>query len=425
MSTKNEHHGLLYVVLMLGFALIVFAPVLDSSVCLFTTDNNIGEMARVREYFPGSLISHWDHASLLGSPNGFAPWNVTTVLCGLLTPRQCVNWIHGIEVLLGALFLWGLFRAMNIRLLASSVLGGVTAYWVGTNFTLIYSGHIAKFVVVMCVPLVLCMIIYALKNTRGMLWAALAGGVIALMLSEQQDGAIFFGFMIGSYAVFRIIRLDLIRGYKGVAVIAVIIAVALLIAGPTLVKSYMTNIKGVASVSDEDPQAKWDFITQWSQPPDETIEFLAPGYMGWRSGEPDGPYWGRSGRSAGWEQTKQGFMNFRLDGLYIGAIPIAFALFALVSALALKRSAAIGEDLDWRDKRVEILFWGAVAIIALLLAYGKFTPLYWLFYQLPLVNNIRAPVKFLQVFQVALAILAAYGLDLALRSATDRKTMNP
>ncbi len=68
---------------------------------------------------------------------------------------------------------------------------------------------------------------------------------------------------------------------------------------------------------------------------------------------------------------------------------------------------------------MEILFWGTVAVVTLLLAYGKYFPLYALFYKLPLVNNIRNPNKFLQVFQMALAILAAYGLDIALRA---RKT---
>jgi uncharacterized membrane protein YjfL (UPF0719 family) len=69
----------------------------------------------------------------------------------------------------------------------------------------------------------------------------------------------------------------------------------------------------------------------------------------------------------------------------------------------------------WRERRAEILFWGAAAAVTLMLAWGKFFPLYALFYKLPVVNNIRNPAKFLQVFQLALGILAAYGLDIALR----------
>jgi hypothetical protein len=91
-------------------------------------------------------------------------------------------------------------------------------------------------------------------------------------------------------------------------------------------------------------------------------------------------------------------MNFMMESAYIGLIPVAFALFALFSC---RRS----------KYRAEILFWGGAALVALLLAFGKHTPLYSLFYQLPVVNNIRNPNKFLQIFQVALAILTAYGVD--------------
>ena len=63
------------------------------------------------------------------------------------------------------------------------------------------------------------------------------------------------------------------------------------------------------------------------------------------------------------------------------------------------------------ERRAEIIFWGCAAVITLMLAFGKFFPLYALFYKLPFVNSIRNPNKFLQVFQLTLGILAAYGLD--------------
>jgi len=136
--------------------------------------------------------------------------------------------------------------------------------------------------------------------------------------------------------------------------------------------------------------------------------------MGWRSGEPDGPYWGRMGRSAGWEKTNQGFMNFKLENQYIGAIPIFLALFAVFGALIRKRaneqsgSEALNSESRYRS---DIIFWTCAAIIALLLSFGKFFPLYALFYKLPFVSSIRNPNKFLHVFQIALGILAAYGFD--------------
>lgn len=80
---------------------------------------------------------------------------------------------------------------------------------------------------------------------------------------------------------------------------------------------------------------------------------------------------------------------------------------------------------SWADHRAEILFWGAVAAITLMLAWGKYFPLYSLFYKLPVVNNIRNPNKFLQVFQLALGILAAYGLDTAMKWRQQARDYGP
>ena len=113
------------------------------------------------------------------------------------------------------------------------------------------------------------------------------------------------------------------------------------------------------------------------------------------------------GRSAGWEQTKQGFQNFKLENQYLGAIPLTLALLA-----------ACGIWIAWKKDRIwsfEVLFWSAVAVVTLLLSFGKFFPLYKLFYMLPAISSIRNPNKFLQVFQFAIGILAAEGLDLFAR----------
>ena len=62
-----------------------------------------------------------------------------------------------------------------------------------------------------------------------------------------------------------------------------------------------------------------------------------PGWTGWRSGDEQGPYWGRMGRSDGYEQTRQGFMNFKLENVYVGAIPLLFAVLGLATAFGRRR----------------------------------------------------------------------------------------
>jgi hypothetical protein len=231
--------------------------------------------------------------------------------------------------------------------------------------------------------------------------AVVWGGCVGLMFAQQPDVAMFFALFAGAYMLFRLWCVQGFKPQKWLRVLLPAAIVAFLFAGGPLLGGYKYAVKGVAEMqagNKQQKQAKWDYVTQWSLPPEETIDFVAPGYTGWRSGEADGPYWGRMGRSPGWEQTGQGFQNFKLDNIYLGFIPVTLAFFALFSC---RRS----------KNRPEILFWGSAALVALLLSFGKFFPLYSLFYKLPVVNNVRAPVKFVQVFQVCLAILTAYGFD--------------
>jgi hypothetical protein len=67
----------------------------------------------------------------------------------------------------------------------------------------------------------------------------------------------------------------------------------------------------------------------------------------------------------------------------------------------------------------------AVAMAALTLAYslGAFTPLNGLFYALlPMINKARVPIRGVALFNLALALLACYGLEAILRNALARRT---
>ena len=163
---------------------------------------------------------------------------------------------------------------------------------------------------------------------------------------------------------------------------------------------------GVEEVTaGQSPEEHWAYITQWSQPPSESLDFIAPGWTGWRIGDEKGPYWGKLGRSEGWERTRQGFMNFKLESVYVGVLPLLFAVMALVEAVRRRR--------EWKHSGT-VLLWGGLCGVALLLAFGKYFPLYRPFSWLPGVSSIRNPNKFIHFFQLAWGVLAAFGLHAAL-----------
>jgi len=64
-----------------------------------------------------------------------------------------------------------------------------------------------------------------------------------------------------------------------------------------------------------------------------------------------------------------------------------------------------------RRKR-EVMFWTGVALISLLLALGKYTPLYLpVYYLLPGAGSFRSPQHFLLLYTFSLAIISGYALD--------------
>jgi len=448
---SSKYSNVFFIVEILLLALLLFYPLLAPNRCLFTTDDNLGMMPSIKEVFPAQFFGWWVDQLFYGMPGTRGQITWTQLLLGVLPSLFVFNWIHAIDLFLASIFLFFFLRASNISLPAIAV-GILAAFWLGSNFTLTYAGHISKFGILMLAPAFLVCIKKVRYNADDWLWCVVAGGLLGLMFIEQQDVALFFGIFLGLYALFNFTlrhfpelfdRKSLScagqnegqRGRRAVRVVLMlflIVIMALLVSSTTLLSSYVSNVQSVSQDKEPDSRDQWEFATQWSWPPEESIDFVAPGYMGWRSGEAEGPYWGRMGRSAGWEKAGQGFMNFKLENQYLGAIPIIFALFAILAGVIgcgsngvteCRRKVVQGEnDSETRScadtpirsysttsARAEILFWSCVVVITLLLSFGKYFPLYQLFYQLPVVSNIRNPNKFLQVFQLALGILAAYG----------------
>jgi hypothetical protein len=403
---RREVVWLLLLATLMG--VLVYREALMPGRILFTSDDNIGAMALRERLLPGGFWRAWDDSVLAGQPyllNG--SW--TNLLLSLLPLRFFQNWIHALDLIVASLG-FGLFmRARGVHPGAAAV-GGLAAFWLGSTFFLTYAGHIGKFGVVMFAGLALWLIERAAQR-RSIAWGALAGAACGGMFVEQADVALFFSFALGPYALFALAREHGKAWGAWLRVLVPMGAVALLIAGRALwmATAFFSLDASSPEKPPEDRRQVWEYCTQWSWPPEETLEWIAPGYHGWRSGEPTGPYWGRLGRSADWEQTRQGFPNFKLETLYLGSIPMAFAVLGLALGFMVRGKP-----------RSDLLFWGAVALVTFILGLGKFSPVYRLFFELPGMSSIRGPVKFMQVTQLALGILAAYGIQHLLTGEASR-----
>lgn len=201
-----------------------------------------------------------------------------------------------------------------------------------------------------------------------------------------------------------------------------------------------------AEPTSPDPEDTWIFATNWSLPPGESLEFVAPFFWGIESFDPNGPYWGALGRSPHWDAYRRQVeshlqanvspeqhvqqrdvllgraRNYRQHTTYLGGIPLLFGLLAGIWCWRPRRQqpdhaadndALLRHDDETRAMRTATRFWTIAAIAALLLAFGRHTPVYRLFFALPMMDKLRAPVKFLHVTEVAVAVLFAVGIQVA------------
>lgn len=376
------------------------------------SDANVGLLSRIKQVLPEAFCGTFSPVPLFGSSIRYA-MSARNLLLWAFPAPLIGDVIYPFWLVLSSWFLIAYLRLWKIDRW-SCVAGALSAFWTG-SVTLASSGHINKPAVAFFFILSLFLFeksvrAEALRVSIG--FALLCGGSVGFMLLEQQDVGVYAAVFLGPYMLLRLVQQCGRRWQKWLEILLPVIVVGLMICGPAALRAYDRNVSSVGE-SRQDGQAKWEFITQWSFPPAEWPDLIAPGYTGWSTGNPDGPYWGKIGRSAEWETTRQGFQNFRLDSLYIGAVPLILALFGWGMTF---------RKISKPDDRCRVMFFlGAASLIALWLAMGKFSPLYRVFYQLPLVNNVRAPVKFMHNLQMMAGILTAFGMSCLLQGLKDER----
>ena len=137
----------------------------------------------------------------------------------------------------------------------------------------------------------------------------------------------------------------------------------------------------------------YGFVTMRSFPPLELINFIFPYFLGniAKMGASSSILLGKS--SQDW-----------LISPYLGILPLIFILFS------------------FKRERKLSLFFLVVALISLILAFGKYTSLYQMFYYLmPGVSLIRYPVKYLFLTTFSLTLLASFGFDRLLTICENEK----
>jgi hypothetical protein len=199
-------------------------------------------------------------------------------------------------------------------------------------------------------------------------------------------------------------------------------AVALVISLAAFLALFQSFIVGVSMGGETNREETYKFDTQFSLGPEETLTYLVPGFFGWHSNHPQGPYWGRIGQWPDWPLRHEGMRNFNLAISTTGTVATALALLALVPLLPGPVGRWFGPGLLTPRQRFYGRLLLVVGAVGLVLAWGYHTPLYRLVFALPLMDKWRNPLKWLELTNFAAATLSAFGLQLLFASLSETVT---
>jgi len=276
-----------------------------------------------------------------------------------------------VHLILAGLFAWSWLRR-GLGVGPGGALVGAGVFMLsGYILTRVLGGHISQISSYPWLVAVLWRTERLLVRPTLRRWILLALATTLLILPGFPQ----FGMFAASYLALRLGAFRIRAGRAGTRTVLVAAsagAVGVLLSAPQLLATLelLPEAQRVSGIS-------YEFATQLSVPRPNLLALLAPTFFGDDAGL---PYWSRG---AIWEMT--GFVG-------IGAL--------LLGALAL------------RGSHPQRYFWAGAAGIAVLLALGSETPIFKAFYYgVPGARLFRQPGRYLALFTLALAALAALGFD--------------
>jgi hypothetical protein len=388
---------------------------------VFSNDGPLGAISSACGNLPEGFFGFWQDLNWLGGAGPSAAPTFSTILA-LVFGKLIFSKIYApFALLFLGLSAWLCFRQWKLSPLAC-ILGGIAAALNSDFFSTACWGVASQPLSFGCDFLALAALADQ-TSPRRWLRVALAGFAVGMGVMEAFDIGAIFSMVVAAFVVYQELASEgpmPKRLASGVARLAVVIGFAAFIAASSVSTLVSTQIQGVAGMG-QDAASKaqhWDEATIWSLPKRETLSLFVPGLFGFRMDTPEGgSYWGACGRHPAWDRYfasggagtppdhRYYFIRYGGGGLYTGVIVVLIALWTVVQALRKENSVFS------ITQRKLIWFWSGVALVCLLVGFGRFAPFYQLFYALPFASTMRNPSKFVHVVEWILVILCAYGLD--------------
>lgn len=433
-SPRSPSGGLSNILLSIAILGLVvfglFSKLAHPDYIVFSNDGPLGGMVAAQNRMPGIIAGVWQDLNWLGGPYPGPSPNLSTVLRSVTSTVGFAKLNAPVSLLVFGLCAWIAFRRFGLSPTAC-VLGALAAA-LNTDFFGVSCWGVCAHTFCGGAAFLAIAAAYDPKGQPRLAQIILAGLAVGIALMEGYDVGALFSLFVAAFVLFQALSGEgsaikkVLGGGWRVALVAVFAA---LMATHTLGTLIGTQVQGVVGMG-QDAQTKarrWDEATQWSMPPTEMLRAVIPGLFGYRMDTPSnlpewqqkmfegGAYWGRAGETPGWFDNHKNpdwsnahggaYPRFSGGGTYLGVLVALIAFWSIWQSLRSADSVFSPHQKRW------VWFWSGVAVVALLLAFGRYAPFYQFFYALPYMSTIRNPAKFMHIFNWALLVIFAYGMD--------------
>jgi len=339
-----------------------------------------------------------------------------SVLFYVLPVAQAYGWFTLLQLVLAGLFAG--FFARTIRL--SGVASAITAVTYAFSGFFVVSIDFPMVLAAACwLPLVLAMIERVVQKgeagdrhpTAYVPYASLGAVAVGVMaLAGHAEIALYVLLVSAFYALCRLASLWLRRHDRGLLIRAAIALAVMIAVGLALGAVQLVPLYELVRHNFRQGSVRYGDVIGWAYPLRQIVAFLVPDVFGnpahhryfdlfthtWQPfthnalGEPvDNPFWG--------------IKNYVEAGSYVGILPLALTVTALLAGLRRKD-----------EYRPYLIIFAVLAGASLLFAFG--TPAYaLLYYGVPGFNQLHSPFRWVFPYTLAIAVLAGIGAQVLVR----------
>ncbi|MDX1393958.1 MAG: YfhO family protein [Gemmatimonadota bacterium] len=320
----------------------------------------------------------------------------STLLYFLMPLYRAIGWTFVLHTFLGAAFAYFMARSFRLRPWSAAVCG--TSFMLTGYITShLFGGQDGRMFAMALVPLAFGLLERGLRGGELRWFAGLALVVGAQIFTPHTQVMYFSSLALTAYVAWHLavrVRTEEGGGARFVRP-AALAAGAFVLAAAVGAVQLLPTFELLPHVTRQATETGYAFAASYALPPQELTALFLPDLIG----SLPQIYWGSNG--------------IKLHTEYMGAVPIALALFAIAVA------ARGGLD---RDGRRVVWFLAGGSVLGILFALGSATPVHRIAYAIvPMIASFRAPAMMMCAVVTFVALLAGFGWEAVLRAREDEE----